>query len=104
MVEPVDLFWKCGLANPHTTHCLGNGQIMISCLGDPAGNGKGESLAQSGYTVTAAVLVSPDTAYHLAQVVSSFWMARPLRWWVTGSIPGRLRHLGMTSGTSQDTM
>lgn len=45
MVEPVDLFWKCGLANPHTTHCLGNGQIMISSVGDPAGNGKGESPA-----------------------------------------------------------
>ncbi|TRY86384.1 hypothetical protein DNTS_012149 [Danionella cerebrum] len=29
-VEPVDLFWKCGLANPHTSHCLGSGQIMIS--------------------------------------------------------------------------
>lgn len=45
MVEPVELFWKCGLANPHTSHCLGNGQIMISCLGDPAGNGKGEEAA-----------------------------------------------------------
>lgn len=42
MVEPVDLFWKCGLANPHTSHCLGSGQIMISCLGDPSGAGKGE--------------------------------------------------------------
>lgn len=46
MVEPVDLFWKCGLANPHTTHCLGNGQIMISCLGDPSGNGKGETTSR----------------------------------------------------------
>uniref|UniRef100_H3CB86 Methanethiol oxidase n=1 Tax=Tetraodon nigroviridis TaxID=99883 RepID=H3CB86_TETNG len=50
MVEPVDLFWKCGLANPHTTHCLGNGQIMISCLGDPAGNGKGGFVLLDGQT------------------------------------------------------
>lgn len=47
MVEPVDLYWKCGLANPHTTHCLGNGQIMISCLGDPSGNGRGERPADA---------------------------------------------------------
>ncbi|KAF7643505.1 hypothetical protein LDENG_00238240, partial [Lucifuga dentata] len=40
MVEPVELFWKCGLANPHTTHCLSSGHVMISCMGDPAGNGK----------------------------------------------------------------
>ncbi|XP_037739004.1 methanethiol oxidase isoform X5 [Chelonia mydas] len=41
MIEPVNIFWKCGLANPHTTHCLGNGEIMISSMGDPSGNGKG---------------------------------------------------------------
>lgn len=50
MVEPVDLFWKCGLANPHTTHCLGNGQIMISSVGDPAGNGKGGFILLDGQT------------------------------------------------------
>lgn len=102
MVEPVDLFWKCGLANPHTTHCLGNGQIMISCLGDPAGNGKGESPAHDRHAV-AALLVDLDAASHLPQVVLSYWTARPLRWWVTGSTPGRRRHLGTTSGTNQDT-
>ncbi|KAK7886196.1 hypothetical protein WMY93_025817 [Mugilogobius chulae] len=42
MVEPVDLYYKCGLANPHTSHCLANGQIMISCMGDPSGGGKGQ--------------------------------------------------------------
>uniref|UniRef100_A0AAQ5YJE9 Methanethiol oxidase n=1 Tax=Amphiprion ocellaris TaxID=80972 RepID=A0AAQ5YJE9_AMPOC len=50
MVEPVDLFWKCGLANPHTSHCLGSGQIMISCMGDPAGNGKGGFVLLDGET------------------------------------------------------
>lgn len=48
MVEPTDLYWKCGLANPHTSHCLGSGQIMISAMGDPSGNGKGNVLT-SGY-------------------------------------------------------
>lgn len=50
MVEPVDVFWKCGLANPHTTHCLANGQIMISCMGDPEGNGKGGFILLDGET------------------------------------------------------
>lgn len=50
MVEPDDLHSKCGLANPHTTHCLGNGQIMISCMGDPSGNGKGGFVLLNGET------------------------------------------------------
>lgn len=60
MVEPVEVFWKCGLANPHTTHCLGNGQIMISCLGDPAGNGKGGKPAAKGLADT------PPTVPHVS--------------------------------------
>uniref|UniRef100_A0A665TJQ8 Methanethiol oxidase n=1 Tax=Echeneis naucrates TaxID=173247 RepID=A0A665TJQ8_ECHNA len=54
MVEPVDLFWKCDLANPHTSHCLANGQIMISCLGDPSGNGKGGFILLDGETFEVA--------------------------------------------------
>uniref|UniRef100_A0AAY5EP47 Methanethiol oxidase n=1 Tax=Electrophorus electricus TaxID=8005 RepID=A0AAY5EP47_ELEEL len=49
-VEPVEMFWKCGLANPHTSHCLGSGQIMISTLGDPLGNGKGGFVLLDGET------------------------------------------------------
>ncbi|MGH0150657.1 UNVERIFIED_CONTAM: hypothetical protein FKN15_033954 [Acipenser sinensis] len=41
IVEPTELFWKCNLANPHTSHCLASGEVMISTMGDPAGNGKG---------------------------------------------------------------
>lgn len=41
VVEPVDVFHKTGLANPHTVHCIPGGKIMISTLGDPEGNGKG---------------------------------------------------------------
>ena len=41
MIEPEELY-KVGCANPHTTHCLPSGELMISCLGDgPEGNGKG---------------------------------------------------------------
>uniref|UniRef100_A0A8C1SG58 Methanethiol oxidase n=1 Tax=Cyprinus carpio TaxID=7962 RepID=A0A8C1SG58_CYPCA len=50
IVEPIDLFWKCGLANPHTSHCLGSGQIMISTMGDPSGNGKGGFVLLDGET------------------------------------------------------
>ncbi|KAG9345317.1 hypothetical protein JZ751_009863 [Albula glossodonta] len=49
-VEPTELFWKCGLANPHTSHCLGSGQIMISAMGDPSGNGKGGFILLDGET------------------------------------------------------
>ncbi|NWI80734.1 SBP1 oxidase, partial [Dryoscopus gambensis] len=41
VVNPEDVFWKCDLGYPHTSHCLGSGEVMISTLGDPAGNGKG---------------------------------------------------------------
>ncbi|XP_013390785.1 selenium-binding protein 1-like isoform X2 [Lingula anatina] len=41
IVEPEEVYQKTGLGNPHTAHCLANGQVMISCLGDPKGNAKG---------------------------------------------------------------
>uniref|UniRef100_A0A3Q0RJ31 Methanethiol oxidase n=1 Tax=Amphilophus citrinellus TaxID=61819 RepID=A0A3Q0RJ31_AMPCI len=50
MVEPIELYWKCGLANPHTSHCLASGQIMISCMGDPSGNAKGGFVLLDGET------------------------------------------------------
>ena len=36
---------KMGLSVPHTSHCLGSGDIMISAMGDPQGNAKGMSLS-----------------------------------------------------------
>uniref|UniRef100_A0A8D2PK65 Methanethiol oxidase n=1 Tax=Zosterops lateralis melanops TaxID=1220523 RepID=A0A8D2PK65_ZOSLA len=47
VVNPEDVFWKCDLGYPHTSHCLGSGEIMISTLGDPAGNGKGFGVLHS---------------------------------------------------------
>uniref|UniRef100_A0ACB8G8P4 Methanethiol oxidase n=1 Tax=Sphaerodactylus townsendi TaxID=933632 RepID=A0ACB8G8P4_9SAUR len=50
VIEPVDLYWNCNLANPHTSHCLGTGEIMISTMGDPSGNGKGGFVLLDGET------------------------------------------------------
>ncbi|XP_010008234.1 PREDICTED: selenium-binding protein 1-A-like [Nestor notabilis] len=50
IVEPVELHQKGNAANPHTSHCLGSGDILISCLGDPSGNGKGGFILLDGET------------------------------------------------------
>jgi 56kDa selenium binding protein (SBP56) len=37
-------FWWClrqGLSWPHTAHCLGTGEVVVSMLGDDKGDGKG---------------------------------------------------------------
>ncbi|XP_072139561.1 methanethiol oxidase [Mobula birostris] len=49
-VEPTDVFWKCNLANPHTSHCLASGEVMISTIGDPSGNAKGGFVLLDGET------------------------------------------------------
>lgn len=43
VIEPEDIHAKCGLGCLHTSHCLPSGEVMISALGDPKGNGKGTS-------------------------------------------------------------
>ncbi|XP_044131996.1 methanethiol oxidase [Bufo gargarizans] len=50
VVEAEDVKKKCGLGNLHTSHCLGCGEIMISALGDPEGNGKGGFVLLDGET------------------------------------------------------
>ncbi|CAN7055963.1 unnamed protein product [Brassica oleracea var. botrytis] len=40
-VDPKEIAEKTGLAFPHTTHCLGSGEILVSCLGDKDGNAQG---------------------------------------------------------------
>ena len=50
IIEPSEVY-KQGVSIPHTTHCLGNGDIMISCMGDgPEQNGKGDFLLIDGKT------------------------------------------------------
>lgn len=50
IVEPQEVFTKTGLAYPHTTHCLGSGEIMVSALGDPQGEAKGGFIILDGKT------------------------------------------------------
>ena len=35
---------SAGLSFPHTVHCLGSGEIMISAIGDKDGNPRGNFL------------------------------------------------------------
>ena len=41
VVEPEEIKAKTNLTAPHTVHCLADGNIMISMLGDSEGNGPG---------------------------------------------------------------
>ncbi|XP_043936566.1 methanethiol oxidase isoform X2 [Protopterus annectens] len=50
VIEPSELHEKCDSANPHTTHCLANGEVMISTIGDPRGNAKGSFVLLDGET------------------------------------------------------
>jgi selenium-binding protein 1 len=41
VIEPEEIVRRTGLTAPHTVHCLADGNIMISMLGDADGNGPG---------------------------------------------------------------
>lgn len=41
VIEPETIFKKANLSAPHTVHCLADGTVMISMLGDAEGNGPG---------------------------------------------------------------
>ena len=41
VIESDELKSKAKLSFPHTSHCLANGQIMVSAMGDVDGNAKG---------------------------------------------------------------
>jgi selenium-binding protein 1 len=41
VIEPEEIKEKANLSTPHTVHCLADGTIMISMLGDREGNGPG---------------------------------------------------------------
>jgi selenium-binding protein 1 len=40
-IEPAEIARRANLSAPHTVHCLGSGEIMISMLGDAGGNAPG---------------------------------------------------------------
>jgi len=41
VIEPEEIAAKTNLSAPHTVHCLADGHVMISMLGDAAGDGPG---------------------------------------------------------------
>ena len=41
VIDSDELKSKANLSFPHTSHCLANGQIMVSAMGDVDGNAKG---------------------------------------------------------------
>ena len=43
-IKAEEVFEKAGIGWPHTSHCLANGQIMISGMGDKDGNAKGNAI------------------------------------------------------------
>merc|ERR1711988_1617197 len=48
VIEPKEVY-DVGSSIPHTTHCLANGDIMISCMGDgPEQNGRGSFILIDG--------------------------------------------------------
>ena len=47
VIEPAEIVRKTKLTAPHTVHCLADGRIMISMLGDEKGNGPGGFLLLS---------------------------------------------------------
>ncbi|XP_057324326.1 methanethiol oxidase [Microplitis mediator] len=50
ILEPEEMH-KHGLATPHTTHCSPNGEIIISTMGKPNGDGLGEFLCVDSETL-----------------------------------------------------
>ncbi|CAH2327470.1 methanethiol oxidase [Pelobates cultripes] len=71
VVEPEDVLKKTGLANLHTSHCLGCGEIMISSLGDACGNGKGGFVILDGKTFE--VKGNWEVDGHAAPLGYDFW-------------------------------
>ncbi|MBV9232330.1 MAG: selenium-binding protein, partial [Chloroflexi bacterium] len=41
VIEPEEIQQKANLSAPHTVHCLADGHVMLSMLGDAQGNGPG---------------------------------------------------------------
>ncbi|KAI1291037.1 Methanethiol oxidase [Halotydeus destructor] len=50
VVKVIDNLAKFKVSAPHTSHCLADGQIMISCMGDENGDSKGRFILLGGKT------------------------------------------------------
>ncbi|KAL5005184.1 hypothetical protein ScPMuIL_018640 [Solemya velum] len=51
-IEPEEMYEKTQLSAPHTSHCLASGEVMISCMGDTEGKGKGGFVVLNGSDFT----------------------------------------------------
>jgi selenium-binding protein 1 len=70
-VEPSEVHSKAGVSMLHTAHCLANGQIMISSLGDLEGNPQGSFILLDGKTFDLAS--KWDGPGKAAKFGSDFW-------------------------------
>lgn len=50
IIPPEEVAEKTGLGYPHTTHCLANGEVMISSIGKPNGDAEGGFVILDGKT------------------------------------------------------
>lgn len=73
VVEPEEITSKTGLTNPHTTHCLADGQVMISAMGDSSrpGEGKGGFILLDGKTFD--VTGNWESEGHTTKFGYDFW-------------------------------
>lgn len=69
VIEPAEVHRKTGLGNPHTSHCLGNGQIMISAMGDSKENARGGFILVNGEDFS----VEGNWEEHAASFGYDFW-------------------------------
>jgi len=61
IMEP-EVLKSMGVTKPHTTHCLPNGQVMISTMGDHEGNGKGSFATFDSFTFEPQGLWTNDAS------------------------------------------
>ncbi|CEL96651.1 unnamed protein product [Vitrella brassicaformis CCMP3155] len=62
IVSGEEIAKKVGHRNPHTTHCLGSGEVMISVMGDVDHNAKGGFILLDGETFDLKGTWSKDTS------------------------------------------
>ncbi|WIA29980.1 hypothetical protein OEZ86_000078 [Tetradesmus obliquus] len=63
VVEGTELGSAAGVGYPHTSHCLGSGDIMISTMGDPAGKAKGNFVLLDSQLNVKGTWADADTAF-----------------------------------------
>jgi len=96
VIDPAELYAH-NVSSPHTSHCLPNGDVMISTMGDgAAGNGKGQFLLLNNDFSVGDLWSPTDTSYGydfwyqpcFDVMVSSEWGAP--KEWKTGLNPAHL--------------